>query len=84
MLTTLLRLLEESPDRFDLAQISRELGSQPSAVAGMIDTLVKMGRLEEINMECGSCSDCGMSDDCALSTVPIRHIRRVGDKFSSH
>jgi len=77
MLTILMHLLQESPDRVDLEQIGRRLGSQPTAVAGMIDTLVKMGRLEEIKLECGPCAACDKAKDCALSTLPVRRLRCI-------
>lgn len=73
MLSQLIHLLDENEGELDLAAVSRSLDAQPSAVAGMLETLVRKGRVIEIGPDCGVCDSCGLSSQCAL---PARRIRR--------
>ena len=73
MLSQLICLLEENEGEVDLATISRSLGAQPSAVAGMLETLIRKGRVIEVGPDCGVCDTCGLNSQCVL---PARRIRR--------
>ena len=73
MLSQLIHLIEESDGEVDLVAVSRSLNAQPSAVAGMLDTLVRKGRVVEIGPDCGVCDSCGLSSQCVL---PARRIKR--------
>jgi len=73
MLSQLIQLIEESDGEVDLVAVSRLLNAQPSAVAGMLDTLVRKGRVVEIGPDCGVCDSCGLSSQCVL---PARRIKR--------
>ena len=73
MLSRLIHLIEQNEGEVDLASISRSLDAQPSAVAGMLETLVHKGRVIEISPDCGICDTCGLNNQCAL---PARRIKR--------
>ncbi len=73
MLSQLIHLLEESEGEVDLVAVSRSLDAQPSAVAGMLETLIHKGRVIEIRPDCGTCDTCGLSSQC---TLPARRIKR--------
>ena len=66
MLTRLLELFATHQNGLSLAEISRALDAQPSAVLAMLQMLVHKGRLLEIAAECGSCADCGEQTQCNL------------------
>ncbi len=78
MLTELLNLLEENDGELDLQALSRHLGAQPSAVAGMIDLLIQKGRVEEVGADCGICDTCGLRENC---TLPVNRARRYRLSF---
>lgn len=73
MLSQLIHLLEENDGEIDLVAIGRFLNAQPSAVAGMLDTLIRKGRIVEIGPDCGVCDSCILSTQCML---PARRIKR--------
>ena len=66
MLTQLLQLLQHHRGGLSLDAISRQLDAPPSAVAGMIDQLVRKGRLIEIGPDGGACNVCPLLDGCGL------------------
>lgn len=66
MLTRLLELLKTRENGMSLAEISRELDAQPSAVLAMINLLAQKGKLIEIDPEGYQCSSCGNQSDCNL------------------
>lgn len=66
MLTQLTELLTSRENGLSLAEISRALDVQPSAVLSMLDLLVRKGRLVEIGPDGGYCADCGAQADCNL------------------
>lgn len=73
MLTQLLHLLEQNHGRLHLADLSRQLGAEPGAVLGMIETLVRKGRLVEAPPACGVCETCPLHSGCNL---PVRRARQ--------
>jgi hypothetical protein len=73
MLSRLIHLLEENEGEVDLAALSRSLDAQPSAVTGMLETLIRKGRVVEVGHDCGICDSCGLNSQCVL---PARRIRR--------
>ncbi|MFN2221703.1 MAG: FeoC-like transcriptional regulator [Chloroflexota bacterium] len=73
MLSQLIQLLEENEGEVDLVAVSRRLDAQPSAVAGMLETLIRKGRVIEIKPACGVCDSCALSSHC---TLPARRIKR--------
>jgi Mn-dependent DtxR family transcriptional regulator len=66
MLTQLVVLLENNECGLSLAEISRAMGAQPSAVMSMIGLLIQKGKLLEIGPDGRCCTTCGLQSDCNL------------------
>ena len=66
MLAELVNLLESQVHGLSLAEISRSMDSQPSAIKSMICLLVQKGKLLEIGPDGGCCTACGLESDCQL------------------
>jgi hypothetical protein len=69
MLTQLVALLENKGNGLSLAEISRAMNAQPSAVMSMIGLLVQKGKLLEIGPDGKCCTTCGLQSDCNLLAV---------------
>jgi hypothetical protein len=69
MLTQLVALLENKGNGLSLAEISRAMNAQPSAVMSMIGLLVHKGKLLEIGPDGKCCTTCGLQSDCNLLAV---------------
>lgn len=64
MLSQIVKEFRESGGTIDLAELSRRLGVEPSALDGMLEVLVRQGRLQKTcalgGGSCGgSCRGCG-------------------------
>jgi hypothetical protein len=66
MLAQLVSLLEAKENGLSLAEISRAMKAQPSAVLCMIELLVQKGKLIEIGPDGKCCSTCGLESECNL------------------
>jgi hypothetical protein len=66
MLVQLVSLLESRENGLSLAEISRSLNAQPSAVLSMIGLLVQKGKLIEIGPDGKCCTTCGLESECNL------------------
>lgn len=75
MLTELLRLLDAHQGGLDLQELGRRLDAQPSAVAGMLETLIRKGRVTEIGADCGICDSCVLASRCTLPANRARRFR---------
>ena len=73
MLRELLRLLEENQGEINIFELSQQLGASPSAIMGMIETLINMGRINELSSDCGVCESCALHNHC---TLPVKRARR--------
>ena len=73
MLTELLHLLGQNNAEYDLQELGRILGVQPSAVAGMLELLVRKGRVVEMGADCGICDTCGIRGHC---DIPVTRAKR--------
>ncbi|MBL8077185.1 MAG: hypothetical protein JNM55_04420 [Anaerolineales bacterium] len=69
MLNQLVQLLNGQENGMSLAEISRALKAQPTAVLSMIDLLVKKEKLIEIGPDGKCCTTCGVQSDCNLLAV---------------
>jgi Mn-dependent DtxR family transcriptional regulator len=77
MLSELIRLLEGQEGELDLQELGRRLDAQPSAVAGMVETLIGMGRVTEMGPDCGLCDSCDLAKHCTLPAKRARRFRVV-------
>jgi predicted Zn-ribbon and HTH transcriptional regulator len=66
MLTQLVDLLQNKENGLSLAEISRTMNAQPTAVLSMIQLLVRKGKLLEIGPDNKCCTTCGFESDCSL------------------
>jgi DNA-binding IclR family transcriptional regulator len=66
MLNQLLAVFARSSSALCLDEISRELQAESSAVVGMLDLLVRHGRLIEVGPDGGYCAACGLQSECNL------------------
>jgi hypothetical protein len=70
MLSQILAELENSTIGLCLEEIAQRLGKDPSVVAGALDLLVNMGRLNEL--ESSKCDVCPVSSMCSVISDPKR------------
>lgn len=66
MLAQLVELLRNKENGLSLAEISRAIHAQPSAVLCMIELLVQKQRLMEIGPDGKCCTTCGVQTQCSL------------------
>ena len=66
MLAQLVHLLGCKENGLSLAEISREMKAQPSAVMCMIGLLVQKGKLIEVGPDGKCCTTCGLESQCNL------------------
>jgi len=64
MLSRILAIYEQDPGVMCLEEVAQKLGREPSVVEGMLETLVKLGKLVEIGSEV--CDLCPASSMCIL------------------
>lgn len=66
MLSQLLQILAQAENGLSLAEMSRALEAQPSAVFAMLQTLVHKGRIIELGPDGLVCATCGLEAQCNL------------------
>ena len=66
MFAQLVGLLESKENGMSIAEISRALNAQPSAVLAMIALLVQKGKLIEVGPDGNCCATCGLESECNL------------------
>jgi len=66
MIVQLVGLLESKENGMSLAEISRGLNAQPSAVLAMIGLLVQRGKLIEVGPDGNCCTTCELESECNL------------------
>lgn len=64
MLAEVLKAFEKNDGPVDLGWLSRELDVERSALEGMLQTLVRQGKLQEISPGSATCADCPRSSGC--------------------
>jgi len=79
MLQQILKILRESEGVISVRSLAQQLGAEPSAVEGMLQQLVHMGKLTYSSSHaegetCTTCKGCTGTDDCPLLfAVPKRY-----------
>jgi predicted transcriptional regulator with HTH domain len=71
MLRQILDMIEREPNSLYLEEIAYRLDKAPSAVEGMLDTLVCMGKLVEVN-QTTLCEICQLRSVCIASPPASR------------
>jgi DNA-binding Lrp family transcriptional regulator len=71
MLSQIIKELERAGGVIDLNELSRRLGVQRSALDGMIETLVRKGRLREVGVgeTPPMCASCAERSGCTLVDI---------------
>ena len=64
MLNRILAIYEQDPGIMCVEEVAQKLDREPSVVEGMLETLVKLGKLIEIGSE--TCDLCAASSMCIL------------------
>jgi hypothetical protein len=64
MLAEILKALEEADGPVDMNRLSRELDVERSALEGMLQTLVRQGKLREIEPGSQTCASCSRRSGC--------------------
>jgi DNA-binding IclR family transcriptional regulator len=64
MLSQILKEFERSTEPMDLNELSRRLGTERSALEGMLELLVRQGKLREIQPGSIECSHCSRRAGC--------------------
>ena len=65
MLTEILKEFKAAEGPIDLNELGRRLDVEHSALEGMLQMLVKQGKLREIEAGSETCSDCDRRKECA-------------------
>jgi hypothetical protein len=66
MLSAILSAIRDAGKPLCLADLSRELGIEESAVEGMVETLVARGRLRALAFDDGGCTACPVRSGCFI------------------
>jgi hypothetical protein len=64
MLAEILKALEEADGPVDLNRLSREMSVERSALEGMLQTLVRQGKLREVDPGSETCANCSRRSGC--------------------
>jgi hypothetical protein len=65
MLSTILKEFERAEGPLDLNELSRRLGVERSALDGMLEYLVRKGKLREVGLGTETCAHCAGRLSCA-------------------
>lgn len=65
MLGEILKQFRKTEGPLDLDELSRKLGTDRSALQGMLETLVRQGKLREVRIGSETCAHCGKRGACA-------------------
>lgn len=68
MLRKLERLINEQTGPINLIALADQLQAEPGAVAGMLTTLARKGRLTAVPAQCAACDTCPIQKACQLPT----------------
>jgi len=68
MLTEILKAFRQSAGPLDLNELSHKLGTDRSALEGMLALLVRQGKLREVSVGGQECSHCAGRLSCARLT----------------
>ena len=64
MLAEIIKAFEENEGPVDLVRLGREMGVELTALEGMLQTLVRQGKLKEVLPGSETCMDCPRSSGC--------------------
>jgi len=65
VLSEILKVFKQSGEPMDLKELSRRLGTGRSALEGMLELLVRQGKLKEVHPGSEECAHCSGRSGCA-------------------
>ena len=65
MLSRILKEFKEANEPLDLNELSRRLGIERSTLEGMLELLVRQGKLREVGADTETCAHCHGRLSCA-------------------
>jgi len=65
MLSEILKAFRQTGEPLDLNELSRHLGTERSALEGMLELLVRQGKLKEVTIGSEDCACCSGRSSCA-------------------
>jgi hypothetical protein len=81
MLTKIMEKFREAGEPLDLELLSRELGTDRSALEGMLQTLVRQGKLKEVKVGGEGCAHCRSRGTCpALQSDLLGTVYELAEK----
>ena len=69
MLSRILEEFRKSDKPLDLKELSRRLGIERSALEGMLDLLVRQGKLRKLCPDIKACAHCPQHPSCASASA---------------
>ena len=66
MLSEIIKAFEQADRPVYLNELSRNLDVERNALEGMLELLVRQGKLREISLGSETCADCSSRSGCAL------------------
>lgn len=69
MLSEILKAFRQTGGPLELNELSRQLGAERSALEGMLELLVRQGKLREVRLGSDDCIHCGGRSSCAYLQV---------------
>ncbi len=83
MLQTILAAFRQHDSIVSLATLSRQLGVEPSALEGMLTTLIRKGRIAEVTHDQGACHHCLLHEHCNPGTATTQKLYVLAEKTAS-
>ncbi len=81
MLTEIMKRFRDADHPLDVEQLGRELGVDRTALEGMLLTLVRQGKLKEVQIGSETCGRCSKSDSCLhLKSGLLGKVYEVAEK----
>ena len=80
MLTEIIKAFRETEGPLNLSELSRRLDVEPSALEGMLETLVRQGKLREIELGTTDCAFCNNTGCAHCSDVPMGRAYELTEK----
>ncbi len=71
MLSEILAIFERRGGVLYLNEIIHQIDADPAAVEGMLETLLRMGKIVEVDMRRG-CDRCGTAPMCTIAKIRPR------------
>jgi predicted transcriptional regulator len=69
VLSEIIKAFKRSGEPMDLKELSRRLGTERSALEGMLELLVRQGKLKGVRPGSAECAHCSSRSSCAYLRV---------------